>query len=185
MPESVPEGEDPIHWRLLTTHPVESLEMAMLLVEWYALRWLIEELFRILKQCLKVEESQFETGIALKKLLLLSAEASWKTLLMKQERQGLHKTEASHCFSIEEIAFLKTLQPGLEGNTARQKNPHPPETLAWAAWLVAILGGWKPAPLEKRPFGVVSLARGMKVFYERHQGWLMAMSLQNPDRKPT
>ena len=83
-PDSVPADEEPIHWRLLTTHRIENLKDALQISEWYTLRWLIEELFRILKQALKVEESQFETGAALKKLLLLSLQTSWKILLMKQ-----------------------------------------------------------------------------------------------------
>ena len=43
-PDSVPEDEEPIHWRLLTTHRIESLEKALQITEWYVLRWLIEEL---------------------------------------------------------------------------------------------------------------------------------------------
>ncbi len=40
----------------------------------------------------------------------------------------------------------------LEGNTARQKNPHPTGSLAYAAWVCARLGGWtgyygKPGPI--------------------------------------
>ncbi|MCY4318850.1 MAG: hypothetical protein OXE76_06605 [Alphaproteobacteria bacterium] len=30
----------------------------------------------------------------------------------------------------------------LEGRTERQKNPHPPGSLAFAAWVCARLGGW-------------------------------------------
>ena len=40
----------------------------------------------------------------------------------------------------------------LEGKTARQKNPHPKTSLAYAAWVCARLGGWtgyygKPGPI--------------------------------------
>ena len=30
----------------------------------------------------------------------------------------------------------------MQGKTDRQKNPHPPRSLAWAAWVIARLGGW-------------------------------------------
>ena len=183
--ESVPQGEAPIHWRLLTTHCVEEVGMAWQVIYWYSLRWLIEELFRILKQVLKVEESQFETGIALKKLLVLALQTAWKTLLMKQEREGQHHQPASACFSEQEIILLKALQPGLEESTIKQQNPHSKESLAWAAWLIARLGGWKPAPLDKRPFGVISLGRGMQVFKQQCQGWQLAQLMQNPDTFPT
>ena len=42
--DSVPPDEAPIHWRLLTTHRIESLRDALQITEWYTLRWLIEEL---------------------------------------------------------------------------------------------------------------------------------------------
>ena len=43
----------------------------------------------------------------------------------------------------------------LEGKTARQKNPHPKGSLAFAAWVIARLGGWngyhgKPGPKTMR-----------------------------------
>ncbi|MBW8857033.1 MAG: IS4 family transposase, partial [Bradyrhizobium sp.] len=42
-------GISPLHWRLLTTHPVATAEDAWRIVEWYKRRWLIEQFFRILK----------------------------------------------------------------------------------------------------------------------------------------
>ena len=47
--ETVPIGEKPILWRLLTTHQVNDVSTAILMVPWYKTRWLIEELFRLLK----------------------------------------------------------------------------------------------------------------------------------------
>lgn len=42
---TVPDKEEPIEWRLLTSHPVDTNEMAIQCVEWYKCRWNIEELF--------------------------------------------------------------------------------------------------------------------------------------------
>lgn len=51
-----PAGEDPVHWRLLTTHQVEDTAKALEIVLWYRRRWTIEQLFRTLKtQGLDVE----------------------------------------------------------------------------------------------------------------------------------
>ncbi len=34
------------------------------------------------------------------------------------------------------------IAPTLEGKTARQHNPHPPQSLAWLSWIITRLGGW-------------------------------------------
>jgi hypothetical protein len=37
-----PTGVEPLHWRLLTTHEVASVEEAWQIVAWYKLRWVID-----------------------------------------------------------------------------------------------------------------------------------------------
>src|SRR5260370_29886560 len=55
-------GTEPLHWRLLTTHPVTNAEQAWRIVEWYKRRWLIEQVFRVLKtQGFRLEDSQAGT----------------------------------------------------------------------------------------------------------------------------
>jgi hypothetical protein len=179
-PDSVPVGEQAVHWRLFTTHPVTTLEEALQIAKWYSWRWWIEDLFRVLKtQGLEVERSQFGTGIALKKLVVLCLEEALNILLMRQERTGSGNLQASVCFTPEEQTFLEVLQPELEGNTQKQKNPHPVNSLAWAVWIIARLAGWKPADLNKRPPGVITLSRGLKIFHQRFYGWQTALTYLN------
>jgi len=45
---SPPPGEAPVHWRLLTTHPVGNAAEAWAVAEIYRKRWAIEQLFRAL-----------------------------------------------------------------------------------------------------------------------------------------
>lgn len=52
--------QDPIHWKLLTTLPVNSLQEAIYAVQTYAKRWIIERYHYVLKQGCKVEELQLE-----------------------------------------------------------------------------------------------------------------------------
>jgi hypothetical protein len=70
---TLPEGESPILWPLLTTHRVDHFEQACLILYWYCLRWYIETLFRVLKtQGLGVEATQLEDGQALVKMTWLA-----------------------------------------------------------------------------------------------------------------
>lgn len=182
--QTVPQGEEPVHWILWTTHPVDTLEQAIQIVKWYAQRWWIEDLFRLIKtKGFDVESSQFGTGQALKKLVVSCLDQGWKILLMRQERTGKEQLPARVCFTEEECRVLAFMQPKLEGSTQKQKNPHPQQTLAWAVWLIARLGGWKPADLAKRPPGVITLLRGLGDFYQRMEGWTMAMALFNQSSK--
>jgi hypothetical protein len=38
-----PAGQEPVHWRLLTTHRADTVEQARQTVTWYRLRWIIED----------------------------------------------------------------------------------------------------------------------------------------------
>ena len=54
-----PTGQEPIHWRLLTTHDLLSLEQALQVIEWYKWRWRIEQLLATLKKAgLNLEATQ-------------------------------------------------------------------------------------------------------------------------------
>ena len=70
-------------------------------------------------------------------------------------------------FSKPEIETLTMLIPTLEGTTQRQRNPHPPRSLAWAAWPIARLGGWN---CYYKPPGPITFRRGMEQFYAIHRG---------------
>jgi transposase-like protein/DDE family transposase len=56
---TTPRGNKPLHWVLLTNHPVDSLEDARLVIYGYSLRWRVEELHRTWKSgSCNVEQSQ-------------------------------------------------------------------------------------------------------------------------------
>ena len=58
-----PAGQEPIHWRLLTTHVVVCLEQALRVIKWYGWRWKIEQLFATLKNAgLNIEATQLESS---------------------------------------------------------------------------------------------------------------------------
>jgi len=176
--ETVPEGDEPIVWRLLTTHVVETLSDALRMAKWYSWRWWIEQLFRLLKRKgLRVESSQLETGAGLKKLTVLSLSVALGVLQLVSERDGGYGAPASILFTAEEEALLRVLQGRLEGKTKQQQCSHGQGTLAWAAWVIGRLGGWKGYARESPP-GPITMRRGLDRFLSQYEGWILARHAQ-------
>lgn len=173
-------GNDaPIHWRLLTTHKIETVAQALQIVDWYAQRWHIEQLFRTVKrQGLDIEASQMETGAALLRLAALALQAAARCMQMVLARDGSSQP-ATAVFEPDEIPVLAALQPTLEGKTQKQKNPHPKTSLAWAAWIIARLGGWNGYKSEAPP-GPITFLNGLRRFATLADGWRLA-NAQKPN----
>ncbi|MGH8633814.1 MAG: IS4 family transposase [Burkholderiales bacterium] len=166
-----PGGCEPLHWRLLTTHPVSDAEAAWQIVDWYAQRWLIEQLFRLMKQQgLKVEDSQIATADRLIKLIAIAAKAACLTLQLVQARDGDDRRSADLVFCDDDIAVLEAANHRVEGRTALQKNPHHKHSLAWASWIIARLGGWDGYPSSKPP-GPITFRNGIEYFRALATGW--------------
>src|SRR5271165_5848744 len=156
-----PQGSEPVTWRLLTTHSVSSATPAWQIVDWYRARWIIEQLFRLLKkQGLRLEDSQVETAERLLKLVAIATRAAAITLQLLQARDGRSGEPASLAFTADELGTLDALHTQYAGRTPRQQNPHPRHSLAWAAWLIARLGGWDGYP-SSRPPGPITLKIGI------------------------
>jgi hypothetical protein len=160
-----PRGEERIHWRLLTTHTVDDVDKARQVIDWYSLRWNIEQLFRTLKsQGLDVESSMLENGATLERLVMLGIVAATKTMQLVLARDPATPAQpVERVFDHQEIAVIEALQPRLEGRTEKQRNPHQPGTLGWASWTIARLGGWTGYASESPP-GPITMHRGLQRF---------------------
>jgi hypothetical protein len=168
--ESVVGNEKPIHWCLLTTHEVGTEEGALQIIKWYCLRWNIEQLFRTLKkQGLDVESSQVETAEGLMKLVILALYVALQTMQLTLAREGKEQ-RVSIVFDENQCKVLSILQRKLEGKTEKQRNPHEPGKLSWAAWIIARLGGWKGYQSESPP-GPITMLRGLEYFKSLFQGY--------------
>ena len=168
-----PKGQSPVHWRLLTTHPVVCIEQALLAVRWYSWRWRIEQLFFSLKQGgLDLECSQLESGSAIERLCVFALAAALQLLQLTQGRNETSRL-AAVAFSPPSLDFLLQLAPTLDGRTLKQRNPYPSLSLAWATWLIARLGGWSGLQ-SQRPPGSRTLCRGLRQFHSLFCGWSLA-----------
>ena len=240
-----PAGEEPILWRLLTTHRVETLAQALAVISWYRLRWNIEQLFRTLKtQGLGIEQSVVVDGDALEKLAVIALIAATMTMQLvlaraaadrerrandsppaadspptepgRPESLGLTVADgtsaslagprpiakdgacaglaspgppthhgvpattpaaaaapASRIFDPDQVKVLHALQNKLQGRTHKQKNPYRPESLAWAAWTIARLGGWSGYESDKSS-GPITMRDGLQRFCAIADGYELA-----------
>ncbi|UWU34766.1 IS4 family transposase [Rhizobium sophoriradicis] len=152
-----PPGETPIHWRLLTTYAVSDADQAAAVIALYRRRWTIEQLFRTLKtQGFDIEGLRIEDAGALSNLVTAAFVAAVIVQQLVHARDGAPPGSTlrpiEDAFEPSDRPLLEAFCAKLQGNTAKQKNPHPKGSLAYAAWVCARLGGWtgyygKPGPI--------------------------------------
>lgn len=175
---TVPDGEQPVHWRILTTHLIDNFSDACQIVYWYSLRWHIETLFRLIKtQGFAIESIELENGESIIKMTLFALQAALKVmaLLLASKATGPNQNQqAKELFCENEIKCLEILETQLSGNTLKQQNPYPKYSLKWAFWIIARLGGWK-GYTSQRPPGIITLNEGIKQFNNIYIGFNIAI----------
>lgn len=163
-----PAGAEAITWRLLTTHAAPNAVAAWQIVDWYRKRWVIEQFFRTLKkQGLQIEDSQIETADCLIKLVAIAARAAVIIMQLTQARDGASSLEAPVVFSPAEIATLEAVNASY---SRPRGNPYPRLGLAWAAWIIARLGGWN-GRASARPPGPITFKHGLDILQTMAKGW--------------
>lgn len=166
-----PPGAAPICWRLLTTLPAETAGQAREIVHLYRLRWRIEQTFRALKgDGLGLPDVQLRDAGRLFKLAAIGLGAAVRTIQLVDARDGGSRP-ASDVADPALVEAAEAIGPTLEGNTARQTNPHPPRSLAWLAWIVARLGGWTG---YYKPPGPKTMRRGWDRLAAMAEGYTIA-----------
>jgi hypothetical protein len=135
---------------------VTSSKKARRIVDLYRRRWTIEEFFRTLKSAgFDIEEADIGEPDVMKKFVAAVAVSTVTIMQLVRARDGTTEEKMIEAFEPDDQPVLEALSAQLEGATDRQKNPHPKATLAFAAWVVARLGGWtayygKPGPKVMR-----------------------------------
>jgi hypothetical protein len=150
------DGSEPVHWRLLTTHAVDTTVAARRIVDLYRARWTIEEFFRTLKTAgFDIEKADMGDPHAMINFVAAASIAAVTIRQLVQARDGNTDQLLSDAFDPDDRPVLEAVCAKLEGKTERQRNPHPRGSLAFAAWVIARLGGWtgyygKPGPKVMR-----------------------------------
>ncbi len=130
-----PPGEEPIEWLLLTSLPIDTIEQVEQILQYYAVRWMIEVYFRVLKTGCRVEGRLFEHVDRLLTCLAIYMIVAWRTLYVC--RLGRSCPEIS-CEAIFEPAEWKSVWKVVR----REDPPAEPPPLGVFVRMVAQLGGY-------------------------------------------
>ena len=172
-----PTGVEPIHWRLLTSHAVNDIGTARMVLDFYRKRWIIEEFFRTLKTAaFRIENAEIGDPKVMMKFVALAAIAATTVTQMVRARDNPSGQSLIDAFDPDDQPVIEAICRKYQGEapTKRQTNPHPRGTLAYATWVIARLGAWtgyygKPGPLV--------LSRGLQKYHAIKYGTKIASQL--------
>lgn len=169
-------GKTPLLWRLLTTHSVNCAADAEEIVQLYRLRWRIEQVFRALKSDgLALDDSQVIDAERMFNLTAIALAGAVRTIQLVDARDGSSRP-ISDVLDPAFVVPLQRLSNKLEGKTLRQKNPHSPESLAFASWIAARLGGWN---CYYKPPGPKTMRHGWTRLGATLDGYALAINIED------
>jgi len=150
----LPEGVERIEWMLLTTMPVNSVDDAIQVLQWYCCRWGIEIWHKVLKSGCKFEQRQLQTAQRLQRLLPVLAVIAWRIHLAAMISRTT--PEVSCTLLLEEMEW-KALYCAI--HKVKEAPAEPPPVGEAVRW-IARLGGFLGRKGDGHP-GVTTLWRGM------------------------
>jgi len=162
-------GDKPIEWRLLTNLPVEHLEQAARMIDWYRARWEIEMFFHVLKNGCRIEALQLGCAGKIERALVLYMVVAWRIARLMRLGRSCPELDAQLMFEPEEWQAAYILN--------KQKLPDKPPTLNEVVRLVARLGGFLARTGDGEP-GVKTIWLGMQRILDFAAGIRFSRELQ-------
>lgn len=155
-----PSGEEPLHWRLLTNHPVVTAGDIDAILEGYAHRWKIEELHHVWKSgACRIEQSQLRSAERVVKWAILTVVNAARIERLRMLSRTQPGVAADTEFTAHELRALTLMKR----KYAKRTETIPDETPSMAdavRWL-AELGGHAGRPSSGPP-GAVTIRRGLE-----------------------
>lgn len=159
-----PKGEEALDWKLLTDLPIESLEDALQVMDWYKLRWRVESFHRVLKSGCRVEDCRLSTIERLKKYLTLNSIIAWRILWMSLLSRD-HPDEP--CPTVLTESEWKSLYCRVhETNELPEQPPSVYQAMRW----IAQLGGFLGRKCDGEP-GMTTIWRGWQRLSDLAHAW--------------
>jgi hypothetical protein len=154
-----PRGETPIHWRLLTNHPIGSTEDVLAVIDGYTKRWRIEELHRVWKSgALRVEETQLRSSARVIKWAILAVVTAARIERLRVLARTKPDDSALGVLSEYEIQALILMKRRHAKRTEHISDDTP--TIAKAVRWLADIGGYAGHKSSGIP-GAVTIRRGL------------------------
>jgi hypothetical protein len=163
-----PAGERPIEWLLLSSVPVESLEVAIECVEYYRQRWVIERFHYTLKSGCAIEELQLERVERLENALAVLSIVAWRLLWLLYHARAQPQASCEEFLEPHEWQVLYVKE---------HRGKHPPSsapTLQQAVLWIAKLGGFLGRRSDGDP-GIKTLWRGLRRLNDLTEAWNLAL----------
>ena len=130
-----PKGEEPVEWLLVTTLPIDSVELVRQIIRYYTVRWMIEVFFRVLKSGCRIEQRRFEHMDRLLPCLAIYLIIAWRTLFVCRLARSRPDLDCEVVFESSEWQSVWTV-------IHQQPPPRPPPCLEKMVRLIARLGGY-------------------------------------------
>jgi len=157
---TVPQGEAPIDWLLLTNRPLKNVSDIKQVILGYAQRWRIEDFHRTWKSgACRVEENQLHSPEAVKKWATILAAVAVRVERIKLLSRREPERPATDEFTALELRALVLLRFGKASNKKLASGTVP--TLGEATTWLAQIGGYT-GKSSGGPPGSVTLARGLE-----------------------
>lgn len=136
--------QDIIHWKLLTTLEVNSIDSVLQCIKWYTYRWLIERFHYVLKSGTKIEQLQLKDAVSLQKAIAVYSMAAFRVMQLVYESR--HHPDVS-CTVVLTTAQWQTLYMLIhESNQIPKKPPSLQQAVMWIGKLGGHLGRKSDGP---------------------------------------
>jgi Transposase DNA-binding/Transposase Tn5 dimerisation domain len=170
--EHPPRGAQPLHWRLLSTLAVSTLEEAVQTVRWYCVRWGIEVFHKVLKSGCAVEAVQLESAARLVRCVMIKMVVAWQTMALSKLGREQPKVKISEL--LEESAWRVLVAVTHRDRPRPRGVPRVSEAVQW----IGRLGGHLGRRGDGAP-GPLTLARGLERLHDITVGWELAQGIKN------
>jgi hypothetical protein len=152
---TVPEGEEPVEWLLVSTRPLRGFEAAVACVQAYAERWKVERYHYTLKSGCQVEKLQLEHADRIERAVALYSIVAWRQLHITYLARTDPDLPCTAALDADEWKVLHRMaNPG-------KRLPPRPMSLKEAVRQIARLGGFLGRKADGEP-GVKVIWRGLR-----------------------